>query len=59
MADYKDLTTVFNYFYGPATLVAQTAFCNALDQYEGSKEYRFAVKKGFKQLNQAWREWWG
>jgi hypothetical protein len=56
---YMEASTPFNYFYGPATLVAQTAFCNALDQYEGSKEYRFAIKRGFKQLNQAWREWWG
>ena len=58
MADYKELTTVFNNFYGPITMCAHSALCEAYDLYEGTKAYRFGVKRLFKEAKQSWREWW-
>ena len=58
MEDYRDLTTVFNNFYGPVTMCAHSAFCEAHDLYEGTKAYRFGVKRLFKEAEQSWREWW-
>ena len=58
MEQYNSATSVFNNFYGTLAMIANNAFTEAMDWYEGTNVYRFQIKKMFLRTSSEWSQFW-
>lgn len=58
MEQYNSATSTFNNFYGTLAMMANNAFTEAMDSYEGTPMYRFQTKKMFKKISKEWDQFW-
>lgn len=58
MDAYMRATSVFNAIYGVMAMQANNAVTEAMDAYEGTREWRFDVKRSMKRCAKAWDERW-
>ena len=58
MVQYNNATSIFNNFYGTLSMLANNAFTEGMDSYEGSSVYKFQIKKMFIRISSEWDQFW-